>query len=361
MKKQLNKQLNKLFGVMLIYAAFTGLIAAAPSLQTIHVNNAAQLYKAVHKANHAKSATSIVLANGRYNITQRLSFTGSHIHLTSLSGDPSLVILSGQGMKKSPSAEILIDISGSNTSLSGFTLEQSANHLIQVRAEKNTDNFSLSNCVLRDSYEQLFKVSSSSSSKSFSDNGTIKNCLFEYSAGVGPQYYIGGIDAHRSRNWTIVVNTFKNIASPSQHVAEHAIHFWRKSANITVLNNTIEDCDRGIGFGLGNDVNNQTIGGLIANNSISNTNLSHQFTDTGIILEASPNIEISNNKIFIKGNYPNAIEYRFVTTKDVVIKDNVTNKAIVSRDGGQAELSGNQQANLLSRVKQNLKYIIDRL
>jgi hypothetical protein len=144
-------------------------------------------------------------------------------------------------------------------------------------------------------------------------------------------------------------------------VAEHAIHFWRKSANITVLNNTIEDCDRGIGFGLGDDVNNQVVGGLIANNSISNTNLSHQFTDAGIILEASPNIDIINNKIFIEGNYPNAIEYRFAKTKNVVIKDNVTNKSIVSRDGGQAELSGNQQANVFSRVKQNLEYLIDRL
>lgn len=357
----MHKHLHKLFGVIVFYCAFAGLVTAAPTLQTIHVNNVAQLYKAVHQANHSKGATSIVLAEGRYNITQRLSFTGSHINLTSKSGDPTLVILSGQGMKKSPSAEILIDVSGSNISLSGFTLEQSSNHLIQVRAEKNADNFSLSDCVLRDAYEQLLKVSSSPSSKAFADNGSIKNCVFEYTGGVGPQYYIGGIDAHRSRNWTIVGNTFKNIASPSHHVAEHAIHFWRKSANITVLNNTIEDCDRGIGFGLGEDVNNQTVGGLIANNRISNTNPLHAFTDAGIIIEASPNIEISNNKIFIEGDYPNAIEYRFAATKNVVIKDNVTNKSIVSRDGGQAELSDNQQANLLSRVKQNLKYLIERL
>jgi hypothetical protein len=313
----------------------------------------------VHQANRAKGATSIVLADGRYKINQRLSFTGSHINLKSMSGDPTLVILSGQGMKKSPSAEILIDISGSNISLSGFTLEQSANHLIQVRAEKNADNFSLSDCVLRDSYEQLLKVSSSPSSKAFADNGSIKNCLFEYTAGKGPQYYIGGIDAHRSRNWTVVGNTFKNIASPSQHVAEHAIHFWRKSANITVLSNTIEDCDRGIGFGLGDDLNNQVVGGLIANNYVKNMNMSHPYADAGIIIEGSPDIEISNNKIFIEGNYPNAIEYRFSTTKNVVIKDNVTNKSIVSRDGGQAELAGNQQANVFGRVKQNLKYFIN--
>lgn len=351
----------KNIGLVIFYCLVSGLVAAAPTLQIINVNNQAQLYKAVHQANQSKGATRIVLANGHYNIKQRLSFSGSHINLTSLSGDPNLVVLSGQGMKKIPSAEILIDVSGSHISLSGFTLQQSANHLIQVRAEKNADNFSLSNCVLRDSYEQLLKVSSSPSSKTFADNGSIKNCVFEYTAGVGPQYYIGGIDAHSSRNWTIVGNTFKNIASPSQHVAEHAIHFWRKSANITVLNNTIENCDRGIGFGLGDDIKNQTVGGLIANNSIFNTNTSHQFSDVGIILEASPNIDIINNKIIIDGTYPNAIEYRFAATKNVAIKDNVTNKSIVSRDGGQAELSGNQQANVFSKVKQNLEYFIEHL
>jgi hypothetical protein len=357
----MGKHLRKLFGIAIFYCSLTGLVLSAPSVQTIQVNNEAQLYKAVRQANRTKGPTSIVLSDGRYNITQRLNFTGSHINLTSMSGDPALVILSGKGMKKSSSVEILIDVSGSNISLSGFTLEQSANHLIQVRAEKNADNFSLSNCILRDSYEQLLKVSSSPSSKAFANNGNIKNCLFEYSADMGPQYYIGGIDAHSSRNWTIVGNTFKNIASPSQHVAEHAIHFWRKSANITVLNNTIENCDRGIGFGLGDDINNQTDGGLIANNRISNSNPLHQFSDAGIILEASPNIEISNNKILMEGNYPNAIEYRFTATKNIVIKDNVTNKSIVSRNGGQAELSGNQQANVFGRVKQKLKYLIDRL
>jgi hypothetical protein len=358
--KQIDKHLKTLFGVILIYCAFTGLIAAAPALQTINVNNTAQLYKAVYQANRSKGATSIVLADGRYNITQRLSFTGSNINLTSMSGDPTLVILSGQGMKKSPSAEILIDVSGSNISLSGITLEQSANHLIQVRAETNADNFSLDNCILRDSYEQLLKVSSSSKDDLFSDNGSIKNCLFEYTAGIGPQFYIGGIDAHRSRNWIVEGNTFKNIASPSKHVAEHAIHFWRRSANITVINNTIEDCDRGIGFGLGNDLNNHTDGGLIAYNFIRSTNQSHPYADAGIILEASPNVKIINNQVYIETSYPNAIEYRFTGTKNVLIQNNITNKSIRSKDGGQAVLSGNQQANLLSRVKQNLKYFIDR-
>jgi hypothetical protein len=345
--------INKLLSTLVIYFILSGLGATEKSPQIIHVSNVSELYLAVHKANRSSSGTDIVLADGHYKINQRLKFTGSHISLKSMSGDPTSVILSGQGMKHRRTVEVLIDVSGSYISLSGFTLEQSSNHLIQVRAEKNADNFSLSNCVLRDSYEQLLKVSSSKKNDAtFADNGSVKNCLFEYTADVGPQFYIGGIDAHKSRNWTVSGNTFKNIASPSQHVAEHAIHFWRKSANITVLNNTIEDCDRGIGFGLGDDLNNQTVGGLIANNSISNTNPLHQFTDAGIILEASPNIDIINNSVFIEGNYPNAIEYRFAASKNLLIKNNETNKSIASRNGGRAELSGNRLSNDFRGIKQ---------
>jgi hypothetical protein len=56
------------------------------------------------------------------------------------------------------------------------------------------------------------------------------------------------------------------------------------------------------------------------------------FSDHGIV----------NNSVFIEGNYPNAIEYRFAATKNLLIKNNVTNKSIVSRDDGQAESSGNR-------------------
>ena len=353
----------RLLSILLIFIAHSNLALSATTQlpQTIHVHNVAQLYQAVQTANRSHNATDIVLADGRYHITQRLHFTGSHISLRSLSAEPSSVILSGQGMKKNHSTEVLIDVSGSHISISGITLEQSSNHLIQVRAENNVAYFSLKNCVLRDAYEQLLKVSSTPSSESFSDHGLIENCLFEYTAGIGPQFYIGGIDAHRSRNWTIRGNTFKNIASPSVSVAEHAIHFWRKSANITVINNIIEDCDRGIGFGLGNTLTNQTNGGLIANNVIRSTNPSHLYADAGIVLEASPNVQIIKNRIFIQGSYPNAIEYRFAATNKVQIKDNLTNKSIVSRDGGQASLSGNIKANLFNRIKHQFEYFIHRL
>ncbi|MDP5030557.1 right-handed parallel beta-helix repeat-containing protein [Paraglaciecola sp.] len=329
--------------------------------QTKHVATVSELNKALQQANQSGGDADIVLADGHYQINQRLRFTGSHIRLRSVSGNPSSVVLRGHGMKKRESGtEVLVDISGSNITISGITLERTANHLIQVRAEDNADNFSLSDCVLRDSYEQLLKVSSSSEQNApFSDDGLIENCLFEYSAGIGPQFYIGGIDAHRAKNWQVNSNTFKNIASPGSHVAEHAIHFWRKSENITVKNNTIQNCDRGIGFGLGEDIANQTLGGLIEKNVISRANLNHKFGDVGIALEASPDIQVINNIIFFETSYPNAIEYRFAATNNVIIRDNITNRAITSRDGGQAVLIANEKASLFEELQSKIKYLIE--
>jgi hypothetical protein len=124
-------------------------------------------------------------------------------------------------------------------------------------------------------------------------------------------------------------------------MAEHAIHFWRKSSNTTVFNNTIEDSNRCISFRLDDAPNNQTKGGLITNKIIKNWNPSHQFTDVYINLEARPDIQIINNSVFIEGNYPNAIEHPFTATKNNLLKNNVTNKSIVSRGGVQADLSSN--------------------
>lgn len=155
------------------------------------------------------------------------------------------------------------------------------------------------------------------------DNGKVQCSLFEYTAGVGPQFYIGGLDIHKGNDWIVRDNIFKNIASPSGSTAEHAIHFWKQCADNIIERNIIINCDRGIGFGLGNDVNNGNLGGIIRNNMIYNNGLGI-FNDVGIGLEYSPNTKVYNNTIYIA--YQNAIEYRWGATTNVNIANNLTNR-----------------------------------
>lgn len=322
---------NTLFLIFYIVLLCPSLAAA----NVINVTNSAELVGAIKRAHLDNRVSKIFLKNGIYQLEQRLTINRDHLAIIGQS--TSGVIIKGRGMRRTQGVEILLDISGSFISISGITLEQSSNHLIQVRAEKNADNFLLTNCVLKDAYEQLLKVSGKDGG-AFSDNGLVENCIFSYSKGIGPQYYIGGIDAHRANNWVVRNNKFENIASPAKRVAEHAIHFWKNSSNNHVVNNIILNSDRGIGFGLGQSRNQ---GGIIESNHIIHTDKSHPYADAGITLESSPDTVVKNNKILLYHNYPNAIEYRFPSTVNTSIINNHVNKKIKRRDGASAEVSGN--------------------
>jgi len=219
---------------------------------------------------------------------------------------------------------------GNNITIADLTIKEVGNHAIATQG----DSLFVHNVKIQNTYEQMIKGTSAGDG---ADYGIVQCSLFEYTAGIGPQFYIGGLDIHEGDNWIVRDNIFKNIASPSSSIAEHAIHFWDSSANNTIERNWIINCDRGIGFGLGTSPNQA---GVIRNNMIYN-NGSHPFHDVGIGLETSPNTKVYNNTVFIE--YPNAIEYRFAETNNVLITNNLTNKLIKSRDGGQAVLMTNYQ------------------
>ena len=315
------------------------------SLELI-VTNTQELKNAVHIANNDKSGSliEILVDDGEYKNSLNITILRNNVTIRSISNNPARVVLSGSGMKKKSPVEVIFDISASNVTLSGITLRNVSHHLIQVRAEKGVDFFSLNNCILEDSYQQLLKVSGKDNGE-YSDFGVIKNSRFEYTAGVAPNYYVGGIDAHRSRGWVVSNNIFLNIASPAEKVAEHAIHFWKHSFNNTVTNNIIINSDRGTGFGFGNN-KNQSKGGIIAFNKITHDNPNHAFADVGISLESSPHTIVTNNEIYLNSNYPNAIEYRFPNTQGVIIKSNITNKSIVARDGANGIILANKRAGI---------------
>ena len=305
----------------------------------IGVSTVEQLQSAVSTANGRGGNTAIVLADGVYTLTGTLYVNAPNVLIRSVSGRRESVTVQGDAMSANARVGNLIRVAASGFQLRGVTLQRSGYHLIQVAGETNADAPVIRDCVLRDAYQQMLKVTRDPGNPSVvSDGGLVENCVFEYTAGIGPQYYIGGIDAHGARNWTVRSNTFRNIASPSTAVAEFAIHFWSDSADNVVERNTIIDCDRGIGFGLDGRPNR---GGVIRNNFIHHTNNGAPYADVAIALTESPGSAVYNNTVLLENGFPWTVEYRFGATSGVQIVNNLVNRPIVARDGASGTVTSN--------------------
>ena len=322
--------------------------------KTYMVSNSEQVYQAINSIKNEQGYSAVIFNEGVYHLKRTLNITTPNVMLLSKSADPANTILRGNGMKATKGVDNLLRIAAPNFILDGLTLEQSGNHLIQIAGESDARKPVIRNAILQDSYEQLIKVTYSRKHlDKFSNEGLIENCLFRYTQGIGPNYYIGGIDAHGIRNWVIQDNIFENIASPSRYIAEHAIHLWNDTFNNIVKRNLIINSDRGIGLGMRmsqpNYIYHSNFGGLIQENIIYHSDNKNKFSDVGIILEDSPNTLVERNIIFFEHNYPYAIEYRFDESTNIVIKNNNSNKGIRQRDGAQA-LSKDNKVSVLNKA-----------
>jgi PKD repeat protein len=302
----------------------------------VTVSTAAELADAIASANQG-GPDEILLEDGTYTIdaTYGLIVEADGVTVRSLSGNRESVIIEGEGMYGSITH--IFQVAGDGFAARDMTLRGVANHAIQIHGEDDADSPLLSNLHILDTYEQMIKVSYQSGSSVGSDDGVLEGCLLEYSAGIGPQYYIGGFDGHLCGDWVVRDNTFIGIRSPSDDVAEHAVHFWSDSHGTVVERNLIINCDRGIGFGLGDRGHS---GGIIRNNMIYHDS-SEGFADVGIALESASDIQVYNNTIFFENSYENAIEVRFSASTGVEILNNLTNRVIRERDGAVATISHN--------------------
>lgn len=296
------------------------------------VSTVLEFRTAINNANASGGNMTILIENGTYQVASTSSYpyiTASNLVIRSLSGNRDSVILTGNGMADvAPDTEIGLYAVGDNITIADLTIKDVGNHGIAVTGEY----LFVHNVRVQNTYEQMLKGNGSGGG---ADSGKVQCSLFEYTAGIGPQWYIGGLDIHDGDNWIVRDNVFKDIESPSVALAEHAIHFWKNSSDNIVERNVIINCDRGVGFGLGSSAND---GGVIKNNMIFNDGAG-LYDDVGIGLETSPNTKVYNNTICIA--YPNAIEYRFTATTNVEIANNLTNKIIKARDGATATLITN--------------------
>jgi hypothetical protein len=308
-------------------------LASKAATADVIAATAAELTEAIFQANSGADPT-IILRDGTYTLDAALWVEAAGVTVRSQSRHRAAVIIEGQGM--TGDVTHIFNVAGANFTVCDVTLRRVSQHAIQMQGQLNADGLRVRNVIIQDTGEQMLKVAYDQAHPEVgSDGGVVEDCLFEYTAGIGPQWYIGGVDAHNARNWIIRRNTFRGIRSPADDVAQHAINFWSNSQNTLVEGNTIINCDRGIGFGLGDRGH---VGGIIRNNMIYH-DASEGFADVGIALESASDAQVYNNTIFFANSYPNAIEYRFPATTGALIANNLANRAIAARDGASGTVS----------------------
>jgi hypothetical protein len=207
--------------------------------------------------------------------------------------------------------------------------------------------FTTRGCSL-DTGEQLLKGSLSNNSR-YADDGLVACSEFAYTT-TAPSSYTNGVDLIGARGWTIRDSHFTRIRGPGPRAvgwsAGPAVLAWGGSANTTVERNIVADSFRGIALGLtagaasaSRDVGAglDHSGGVIRNNVIVNLNA---WADEGIEVNANRDVRIEHNTVLVEGSMPWSISVRFRTTT-AVVSNNLTNRRVMLRDGGRADLLGN--------------------
>lgn len=273
----------------------------------------------------------VLITPGTYVLPGRIIIDGNRVTYRSQSGNRDSVVLKGQGI--AGKVRNIFSITGSQVTIQSLTLGEVSNHGIQIHGENDSDHVFLQDLRFYDIGEQMLKGSFDRRKPlHHTDHGLVENCLFEFTEGYAGQSYTGGIDIHHGEHWVVTGNQFRNIRTRGRGLTEGAIHFWNNSRDVRIIGNTITNCDRGVMLGLDNAPHSR---GTIEYNLI------HTTADTGIYLCNASDIDVNHNKIFIDSSYPYAIEYRFKGSRNIEIRDNITNRRIVSRNGGRARLIKN--------------------
>lgn len=312
------------------------------------VNSVGSLQAAINSANGGGDK-NILIADGVYNLAGVVFYISADgVTVRGQSGNRDAVVLDSNYIEGGTSG--IFRIVSSNVTVRDLTLKRPYQHAIHISPGGGSDitGILIDNVHIIDPGEQAIKINADTyDNPSYrANNGTIQNCLMELTD-VGrtkltsPSHpcYTGGIDGHWAINWTVKDNTIRGFWC-ADALSEHGIHFWSDSVNILVERNLIIDCDRGIGFGLlsqGQVRGNR--GGIIRNNMIYH-GPDYGVSDVGISLEATPDAQVYNNTIYHVHNY-SAIEYRFDTTTNILIANNLTNRPISLRDGATGQVTSN--------------------
>lgn len=348
---------------------------AMPSGRVVDISPGDDL---AQKTRDAQDGDVLRLADGTYDVSAdvAMQIVAPNVTFISASRDASKVIIDGGAH----AAREIIQIGASNVTIAHVTIKNARDHAIHF-APRGTDITSgaVYGVAIVDAGQQFIKSNPTGNGTPMNhvDGVTVACSRFELT-NAGRAYvptnpdnasypcYTGGIDAHAARDWRVRQNVFTGIYCDVDSLAEHAIHFWRSGRDQVIEQNTIINCARGIGLGLGDAANggyertyaddphaadkqDAYVGnydGMLRNNIIyTDTNGT---TDVGIGLEQALGVKVLNNTVvFAGGATGTAIEYRFRNSL-VEIRNNIAT-AIRQRDNARGTVMTNQLAPSVSQ------------
>jgi len=314
----------------------------------------------------------IRLADGTYPVSSDvvMQLVAPNVTLISASRDASKVTIDGGAH----TAREILQIGASNVTIAHVTIKNARDHLVHYTPRTaDITSGALYGVVLVDAGQQFVKSNPGGTGGTFHVDGVTVACSSFLMTPAGRAYvpmnpsnasypcYTGGIDAHAARDWRVRRNRFEGIYCTVNSLAEHAIHFWRSGRDQEIEQNTIINCARGIGLGLGDAANGGYVrtyadnphaadivdpyvgnfGGIIRNNMIYTD--ATGTTDVGIGLEQALGVKVLNNTVVITGAATgNAIEYRFRNSL-AEIRNNIAT-SIRLRDNARGTVETNQLA-----------------
>ncbi len=300
----------------------------------------------------ASSGTTILLEDGLYDLSCgdtncRLVFNTPGITLRSVSGNSDAVILDADyGTNE------LISIYASDIVIADLSLMRAYDHPIHITGPgAPVSGILIHNVHIIDPGQQGIKLNPDASGLGTTEDSTIECSEIELTdqgrSHIRDNCYTGGIDGHQTSNLLVRFNRIEGFWC-DDGLSEHGIHLWRAASGTIVEGNTILDCARGIGFGLGYGTSNGHSGGIIRNNFIaaadSGLSSSPDGFDNGISLESASNAQIYHNTVVSTfAPRSSSIEYRWNLTT-ATISNNLTTHSILARDGATAGLTGNNSA-----------------
>lgn len=306
------------------------------------VRSAGQLEDAVRDA---RPDSTIVVEDGVYEISGMLDLRVPGVTLRGRSADPSRTIIKGRGMSEDR-VGVALAVAAPGVTIAHLSVGRVRYHGIQVRGETGASRVRVYAVRVFDTGQQLLKGSFAPNGRT-ADGGVVECSTFEYSDHA-PSDYTNGIDLIGTKDWVIRDNRFVRVRGPQEKrwSAGPAILVWGNAEGTVVERNVIIDCFRGIALGLGpgafatprgGPTRVDHRGGVIRQNVVVNLN---EWADEGIEANAAPDVRIEFNTVLVEGTLSWSISVRFRQTSGVV-RNNLTARPILFRDGGSATLEGN--------------------